>query len=305
MIAPLNKAILRLAGLGLAAVLAGCASGEIFDPLAKAPEVGPVSATALDLGRLPSMERPVAISLFEFPDLTGQHRQSDKYADFSRAVTQGGLSIVIDALKRSCEGQCFKVVERSSLKNLLQERQIIQATRAEHQGTAASKLPPLIFAGVLIEGGIVGYDSNIVTGGAGAKYLGIGGDAKHRQDVVTVGLRLVSVSTGEVLKSVTTTKTIYSVGAQAQAFRYAALDRLLEAEVGVTRNEPPQLATRQAIELAVYALIMEGARDGFWSFRDKGAGRAAVADYMRRVGRAASPSGEEAATGKAGKSEKG
>ena len=285
----------RLAALALAAALAGCATGEMFDPLAKAPEVGPVTPVALDLGRLPAAQRVVSISVFDFPDLTGQHRQSDKYADFSRAVTQGGLTIVIDALKRSCSGQCFKVVERSALKNLLQERQIIQATRAEHEGLAAGKLPPLIFAGVLIEGGIVGYDSNTVTGGAGAKYLGIGGDAKHRQDIVTVGLRLISVSTGEVLKSVTTTKTIYSVGAQAHAFRYVALDRLLEAEVGITRNEPPQLATRQAIELAIYALIMEGARDGLWKFRNPEAGKAAVQEYLQRVGRAAAAGPEEKA----------
>ena len=298
MIARAIRAIARLSGVAGAAMLVGCATGEVADPLAKAPEVGPVTAVALDLGRLPSMERPVAISLFEFPDLTGQHRPSDRYADFSRAVTQGGLTIVIDALKRSCAGQCFKVVERSSLKNLLQERQIIQATRAEHMGLNGGKLPPLIFAGVLIEGGIVGYDSNTLTGGAGAKYLGLGGDAKHRQDVVTVGLRLVSVSTGEVLKSVTTTKTVYSVGAQAHAFRYVALDRLLEAEVGITRNEPPQLATRQAIELAIYALIMEGARDGLWSFRDASAGKAAIAEYARRAGRAAGASPDETTGGK-------
>ncbi|MGL5115179.1 MAG: CsgG/HfaB family protein [Beijerinckiaceae bacterium] len=279
----------RLLGVALALGLSGCAAGEVFDPAAKAPDFGPVTATALDLGRLPETERPIPITLFEFPDLTGQHRQTERYADFSRAVTQGGLTIVIDALKRSCAARCFRVIERSALKNLLQERQIIQATRAEHQGSSAGKLPPLLFAGVMIEGAIVGYDSNTLTGGAGAKYLGLGGDAKYRQDVVTVGMRLVSVSTGEVLKSLTTTKTIYSVSAQAHAFRYVALDRLLEAEVGMTRNEPPQLATRQAIELAVYALIMEGARDGLWSFKDKSAGKLAVEDYMRRAGSAAEP----------------
>ncbi len=205
---------------------------------------------------------------------------------------------MIDALKRACAGQCFKVVERSSLKNLLQERQIIQATRAEHLVLGVSKLPPLIFAGVLIEGGIVGYDSNILTW-RGREISRHRGDAKHRQDVVTVGLRLVSVSTGEVLKSVTTTKTIYSVGVQAQAFRYVALDRLLEAEAGITRNEPPQLATRQAIELAIYALIMEGARDGLWTFRDRSAGKAAVEEYVRRAGRAAGASPEDAVAGQA------
>ena len=32
----------------------------------------------------------------------------------------------------------------------------------------------MLFAGMLFEGGIVGYDTNVETGGNGARYLGIG-----------------------------------------------------------------------------------------------------------------------------------
>ena len=69
----------------------------------------------------------------------------------------------------------------------------------------------MLFAGILAEGGIIGYDTNILTGGAGASVLGITGNTQYRKDVVTVSLRFVSVQTGEVLLSVANTKTITSV----------------------------------------------------------------------------------------------
>ncbi len=279
---PAPARILPALALGLA--LAGCGTGTIYDPLVQAPSVGVFTKTALDLSALPKLRQAVPISVFEFPDLTGQHKPGDNFAEFSRAVTQGGLPILIDAMKTACAGECFKVIERSGLKNLLQERQIIQNTRAEHSASPA-KLPPLTFAGVLIEGGIVGYDTNTMTGGAGARYLGIGGDTKYRYDAVTVSMRLVSVQSGEVLAAVTTSKSIYSVAAQGSAFRYVKIDHLFEAEAGITRNEPPQLAVREAIELGVYAMIMEGARAKLWNFADAKAGADAVSAYMKRKNR--------------------
>jgi curli production assembly/transport component CsgG len=267
---------------GAALLASGCGTGTIYDPIVQAPSVGVFTKTGLDLSALPKLKQPVPISVFEFPDLTGQHKPNDKMAEYSRAVTQGGLPILVDAMKTACNGNCFKVIERAGLKNLLQERQIIQATRAEHQGATAQKLPPLAFAGVLIEGGIVGYDTNTMTGGAGARYLGVGGDTKYRYDAVTVGMRLVSVQSGEILASVTTSKSIYSIAAQGSAFRYVKVSTLFEAEAGITRNEPPQLAVREAIELAAYSLIMEGARKSMWSFADPRAGAEAVATYMGR-----------------------
>jgi curli production assembly/transport component CsgG len=266
----------------LTSSLSGCGTGTIYDPISEVPSVGLFTKTGLDLSALPQLKQQVPISVFEFPDLTGQHKPSDRYAEFSRAVTQGGLPILIDSMKTACGGKCFKVIERAGLKNLLQERQIIEATRGQFQGAGASKLPPLTFAGVLIEGGIVGYDTNTLTGGAGAKYLGVGGDTKYRYDQVTVGMRLVSVQNGEVLASVTTSKSIYSMAVQGSAFRYVKLDSLFEAEAGVTRNEPPQLAVREAVELATYSLIMEGARKNMWGFTDSRAGAEAVANYMKR-----------------------
>ncbi|AWN47390.1 curli production assembly protein CsgG [Methylobacterium terrae] len=259
--------------------LAGCqtVAGE-REILAEAPQVTPSSPTGIGLESLPPPQRPIDVALYAFPDLTGQNKPSDNFAEYSRAVTQGGSAFVVDALRRAGGGRWFNVVERGGLQALLQERQLIRATRVEYQGASAAPLPPLRFAGLILEGGILAYDANTVTGGFGARYLGIGADTKYRRDAVTVALRLVSVQSGQVLLSVTTTKTIYSVLVDGSTYKFIAIDKILEAEAGFSRNEPTQLAVREAIELGVYALIMEGAEKGLWKFRTG----LAAAEHVKR-----------------------
>jgi curli production assembly/transport component CsgG len=198
---------------------------------------------------------------------------------FSRAVTQGASGFVVDALQRAGHGHWFTVDERSGLNDLLQERQLVRATRTEFEADAARPLPPIRFAGLLLEGGIVAFDANVVTAGAGANYLNIGGNVQYRQDTVTVAMRVVSVQTGEILTSVTTTKTVYSIAIQANVYQFVSLNKLLQAEAGITRTEPTQLAVRQAVDLAVYATVMQGALKGLWSFADQNSGRMLLENY--------------------------
>ena len=250
--------------------------------LEEAPRVTDPSRTDFYLETIPPPKRKIDVAVYNFPDLTGKNEPNDTVAVFSRAVTQGGTSFLVDALRRAGHGRWFTVVERTDLASLLQERQIITATRKEFEPDSLRSLPPLRFAGLLMEGGIVAYDANITTGGLGANYLGIGGDVKYRRDIVTVGLRVVSVQSGEVLTSVTTTKTIYSVGVNANSFRFVAVNSILQAEAGITDSEPTQLAVRQTIDLAVYATVMEGARRGIWRFADPSLGEALVSAYLAR-----------------------
>jgi curli production assembly/transport component CsgG len=187
-------------------------------------------------------------------------------ANISFAVTQGAEVWVIKALQEVGAGQWFKVVERVGLDNLTKERQIIRQAR-ESVGDNR-QLKPMMFAGIIIEGGIIGYDSNTLTGGAGARYLGIGASTQYRQDVVTVTMRATSVQTGEVLLSVSTTKTIISTGSSFTVFKFFDLGtRSLETEVGNSINEPVNYAVRAAIEQAVVELVKDGARKGLWAFK--------------------------------------
>ena len=234
------------------------------------------------LHQLPAPERQVAIAVYGFTDQTGQFKPTEAGQTLSRAVTQGASSMLVKALQDAGSRSWFTVVERERLDNLLKERQIITEMRKRYlneEVVDANALPALLFAGVLLEGGIVGYDTNTVTGGAGAAFLGIGGRTQYRQDTVTVYLRAVSVRTGEVLTNVTASKTIASQAIGLSAYRFVAFKELLEAEWGITANEPDQVALQQAIEKAVYGLILEGVELNLWKFGDMAAAQPLLSTY--------------------------
>jgi curli production assembly/transport component CsgG len=267
---------LRVAGMAMLALgMCGCTmAGSASDPMAHPAMLVPDTKTGIVLDRLPPPARKLDVSVYNFPDLTGQNRPNDNFAEFSRALTQGAGAVLIDVLTKAGGGAWFNVVERNDLQPLLQERQIIQNTRTAAEGDNAPSLPPLRFAGIILEGGIIGYDADETTGGIGANYLGIGADTQYRQDIITVALRAVSVQTGRVVASVTTTKTIYSVLVHGSAFQFAAVDQLLQAELGFTKNSPATLGVREGVQLAVYALIFEGVKNHLWQFKDRAAGEA-------------------------------
>lgn len=262
-----------LSGLFLcvAATLSGCAA---HNPKAwesaKFPQASPATVR---LNSLPPAGQKVAIAVYGFTDQTGQFKHTEGAQTLSRAVTQGATSILVKTLQEAGNRSWFTVIERERLDNLLRERAVIREMRANYLGEKRinpAALPPLLFAGVLLEGGIIGYDTNTKTGGAGARFLGIGGQSQYQEDTVTVYLRAVSVKTGEVLSSVSMRKSIVSVGIGASAFRYVAFKELLELESGVSYNEPDEIALRQTIEAAVHALIMEGAMQDLWCFNTTG-----------------------------------
>jgi len=212
-------------------------------------------------------KRKVPITVYSFADLTGQRKPGGNIALISSAVTQGAHVWLVQSLKRAGKGEWFMVVERIGLDNLLKERQIIRQTRESHKDE--NSLKPLLFAGVLIEGGIVGYDSNTMTGGVGARLLGIGIHDEFREDTVSVGLRLVSVNTGEVLLAVSTEKTIWSTRLSASVFKFIdAGTTLMEMEAGFSENESVSYAIRKAIDKAVMDMITAGAEQKLWEFKE-------------------------------------
>ncbi|GAA4013005.1 hypothetical protein GCM10022408_27310 [Hymenobacter fastidiosus] len=220
------------------------------------------------LKKLPEPKERVVVAVYKFRDQTGQYKPTLNGASFSTAITQGATSILLRALE---ESKWFNPIERENLGNLLNERKIIRSSRAEYSeanGRKEPPLPPLLFAGVILEGGIISYDANVITGGAGLRYFGAGASGQYRQDRVTIYLRAISTGSGEIMKTVYTTKTILSQQVDASLFRFVNFKRLLEAETGFTYNEPSEMAIKEAIEKAVEALIYEGMKEGLWAPRN-------------------------------------
>lgn len=265
---------IRIGSIVAAALLLASCQTTTDGVLAQDPKLHRATHSLQALQSLPPPEQRVYVAVYAFTDQTGQNKPNEEFPEYSRAVSQGGVSILINALKDAGRGSWFAVLERDNLTSLLQERQLIRANRSQFLGEDGKPLPPLrglYNAGVLLSGGVIGYDSNVVTGGAGARYLGIGASTKYRRDQVTVYLRAASVVTGEVIVSAAASKTIYSVAINADTFRFVGADRILEAEAGVTRNEPREIALKQAIEKVVRELILSGSERGYWQFSDKAA----------------------------------
>ena len=213
-------------------------------------------------------QKKITVAVYSFQDKTGQRRNTPNIASFSTAVTQGAEPFLIKALQDVGKGQWFDVVERVNVDNLIKERTIIKQMRDAYEGNNSKAVPPLQFAGIIVEGGIIGYDSGMESGGAAYKWLGIGPQSQYSKDIVTVSLRAISVSSGRVLTTITVSKTIYSTAdsiAILKAFRGGTA--FFEAETGLTINEPTTLAVKATVEAAVVELINEGERKGIWSFK--------------------------------------
>jgi len=269
--------------LCLIALLAGCASVDSARKCALISQdyIDDRGINLNDCARGPRIERPTlknllnlspprqkaVVSVYAFADQTGQRATADNMALFSTAVTQAGDAFLIDALLAAGDGKWFLVAERGNLDALTRERQLIISTRSSYGGEGANKLEPLLFSGLIMAGGIVGYDTNLRSGGLGARYLGIGASSQYRIDEVTVALRAVLVQTGQVLLNVVTSKQVYSTSTGLDGFRFTENGtELFELESGFAANETQTYAVRSAIEAAVYAIIVQGIEDDLWDF---------------------------------------
>ncbi len=217
----------------------------------------------------PAKRKPViAIYPNSFKDMTGQRKSNGSFALFSTAITQAPEAYLIRALKHASNGEFFQIAERVGLADLTKERQLIRSTRESFEED--SRVKPLLLAGLLMQGGVLSIDTNVRSGGTGARYLGIGSSKEYREDLITISLRLVSVSTGEVLIEVLTTKSILSVGLSQDIFRF--LDestRLIEVEGGVSANESTSIALQKAIEDSVLEIIKIGIEKKYWVYKNE------------------------------------
>jgi curli production assembly/transport component CsgG len=250
-----------------ALLLTGCTATGPITPMKfntnEAEELPPIE---LKREVPPPDKGKVIVAVYSFKDMTGQRKYQTGVASFSTAVTQGGEPILIKALQDVGDGQWFRVVERVGLDNLLKERQLIRSARDEAGDPA--NLRPVIYAGMIIEGSIISYDSNVRTGGFGWRWLGIGPSTSYNEDVVTVSLRAISTQTGEVLATVNVRKTLLSYQIGVSTFKFFDQGtRAFEQETGLSSTEVSVYVVKSAVEKAVEQLIFDGEKKGLWKFK--------------------------------------
>ena len=256
----------------LAIFISSCAVLNHNEDLALTQDIKPSSVLDLqseELKNLPPATVMPTIAIYpnSFKDLTGQGTSNSSFALFSTAITQAPEAFLIRAFKHTANGKFFRVVERVGLDDLTKERQLIRSTRKEFKED--NKMKPLLFAGLLVQGGVISYEANLRSGGAGARYLGIGNSKQYREDTVTITLRLVSVSTGEVLMETLVSKSIISTSVSQDIFRFIETGtELVEIEGGVAENESVSIALQKAIETGVLNIINIGIERGYWKYEN-------------------------------------
>lgn len=259
--------------------LTGCLTAPP-DQAAK-PTLLPRAQSYQDLTNLPPARGKIFVSVYNIQDETGQFKPYPA-SNFSTAVPQSATAMLVSALKDS---KWFIPLERQGLQNLLNERKIIRA--AQENGSVAENnaraLSSLVAANILIEGSIIGYESNVKSGGVGARYFGIGASTQYQLDQIAVNLRAVDVNTGEVLSSVNTSKTILSYEVQAGVFRFVDYQRLLEGELGYTTNEPVMLCLMSAIETGVIYLVNDGISRNLWQLQNPQDAKAPVLEKYKNL----------------------
>jgi len=259
--------------IALCLVLGGCTGRQVTTQAVIEAEVDPPEIITHKrfneiVNVTPPVGEPIPVAVYRFQDMSGQRKPNNNYASLSSAVTQGGEVFLIKVLQDAGKGKWFQPVERVGLENLVKERQLIRSQRETYEKDQAKPLVPLVVAGIMIDGGIVGYDSNIATGGLGARFLGIGADQQYRKDEITVMVRLISVNTGEILISTGATKTIYSTGTNLNVMKFVdAGTKSFELEAGSSINEPTTYAVRIAIEAAIVDMIKQGADKKIWAYK--------------------------------------
>ena len=271
-------------------LLSGCALTQKAGMIAGVEHKPEVAKNEMQ-GEMDSVPPPargkLTVAVYQFSDKTGQRKSVPNIASFSTAVTQGADALLIRALQDVGGGHWFDVVERGNIDALTKERLIITQMRQAYEGKDAQKLMPLTFAGIIIEGGVIGYDTGLESGGTGYNFLGIGPTTQYSKDVVTVSLRAISVNTGKVLATVTVTKVVYSTSDTIAIFKsvdpaagnilgqvfnnntgsQALTAGIFQFETGIVVNEVTTLALKSTIESAVVELIKEGERKGVWDYR--------------------------------------
>lgn len=247
----------------------GCATTAVINDPKKPTAVKNLMQKEFDVLPAPAIGKPVVVAVYSFQDKTGQRRPAAQFANLSTAVTQGAEAFLIKALQEVGRSSWFEVVERVGIDSLVKERQLIRQMREAYEGNDAKPLAPMMYAGMIIEGGIIGYDSSTKSGGFAYRMLGIGPQTQYSEDIVTVSLRAISVNSGKVLVTVTTQKTIYSAADSVAVLKFFKEGtQAFELESGLTINEPGTLAVKAAIEGAVVELIKEGEKKGIWQFAD-------------------------------------
>ncbi|MDD3319957.1 MAG: curli assembly protein CsgF [Paludibacter sp.] len=146
---------------------------QIYQPLqTRRVILVPENTAKRNLINLSAPQGKAVTAVYKFCDQTRQYKASETGASWSTALPQETTTILVPTLE---ESGWFTPIERENLATLLNEHKVIRSSRTQYEGTDSNNrnsLPSLHFAGVIVEDGIILYNTDILIKGAGVQYFG-------------------------------------------------------------------------------------------------------------------------------------
>ncbi|PMH75364.1 hypothetical protein BCU63_05175, partial [Vibrio splendidus] len=167
-------------------------------------------------------------------------------------------SMLMHSLSGLNDGKLYKVIDRTFLAQMLDERQLASIS-VSPKNLGVLKVPSIVFTG-----GVIAYDHNNKQVAGGFFFNDFSLSSEYSMDTVTVSLRAVSVKTGEILLSSISKKTIISISAGINSYKIFD-DNLMQLEMGGSYNEPISVATRLAIEQSILDITKQALELGWWN----------------------------------------
>jgi curli production assembly/transport component CsgG len=146
-------------------VIMSFSGGDFFLSSAQAAE-GYTAAVHNDLISLPPPRDKIVVAVYQLSDQSKQ--TASAASEFSATVALSATAMLNKTLEDS---GWFIPIERQGLPSLLNEREIINSSGRQDRVETGEKLPPLLCAGVVLEGGVIASETDTVSAGLRNKYF--------------------------------------------------------------------------------------------------------------------------------------
>jgi curli biogenesis system outer membrane secretion channel CsgG len=233
------------------------------------------NATRVNLGIMKELEefkgkvkKDMRVTVGSFYDKTGQFKDSDR-ARYSKALTQGTQELLYHMLYKAFGPGVVVERENENMKRITQEyrlshvykptankKQVKQIGLIQRGGPKGG----LFGADYMVTGAIVYYHVDRYSGGGGVNIDGIG--VHYRKAIARVGveLRLVNMSTSQIVWSTLEESWVSGTQVGADIFRFITAwgdEFLVTAEAGLAQQLPADYAFEICTASAVINMIKE------------------------------------------------
>jgi curli production assembly/transport component CsgG len=245
----------------LSAVLTGCGiTQKKIEPPLRGNKVEFAIMKELDKFRS-KINKDLRITVGNFSDKTGQFKDSLR-SQYSKAVTQGGIDLLYHMLYTALGPRILVEREEANWRRMAEEYRYSLGKKGMRTGLITKGGPDggVIGAQYMVTGAVVYYHVDLYTGGGGFNISGYGAHFKVSTASVAVELRLVNMSTSEVVWStlIESWVTGTQVGADLYTFVTASgNEELIAAEAGFAYQLPADYALQINLSNAVVDMIKE------------------------------------------------